>query len=65
MRSSKLGRAITAFQAAGVVVIATYKDEPAGQAMANETGCRFLRVDVQQEKDWEVLAREFDEQTSW
>ena len=52
-----IGRAIAeAFLAEGAVVIATDKDEVAGASMASDVGCRFLRLDVSDEKDWEALA---------
>jgi NAD(P)-dependent dehydrogenase (short-subunit alcohol dehydrogenase family) len=55
-----IGRAIAeAFQAEGATVVASDRDEVAGEAMARDTGCRFLRLDVQHEKDWEALARAF------
>ena len=53
-----IGRAIAeAFLAEGAQVIATDKDEEAGQTMAAEAGCRFLRLDVREEADWAALAR--------
>jgi NAD(P)-dependent dehydrogenase (short-subunit alcohol dehydrogenase family) len=53
-----IGRAIAeAFLAEGADVIATDKDEATGAAMARETGCRFLRLDVREESDWQALAR--------
>ena len=53
-----IGRAISeAFLAEGATVIATDVDEAAGAAMAAETGCRFLRLDVREEADWAALAR--------
>jgi NAD(P)-dependent dehydrogenase (short-subunit alcohol dehydrogenase family) len=53
-----IGRAIAeAFHAEGAAVIATDKDEAAGAAVAAETGCRFLRLDVREEADWAALAR--------
>ena len=51
-----IGRAIAeAFIAEGATVIATDKDEAAGAAMAAETRCRFLRLDVREEADWAAL----------
>ena len=53
-----IGRAISeAFLAEGAQVIATDKDEAAGAAMASETGCRFLKLDVREEADWAALQR--------
>ncbi|MBV9996593.1 MAG: SDR family oxidoreductase [Caulobacteraceae bacterium] len=55
-----IGRAIAeAFGAEGATVVAVDRDEPAGQTMAAETGCRFLALDVASEADWERLAAEF------
>jgi NAD(P)-dependent dehydrogenase (short-subunit alcohol dehydrogenase family) len=55
-----IGRAITeAFLAEGATVIATDKNVAAGEAMAAETGCRFLKLDVREEADWAALARAF------
>ena len=52
-----IGRAIAeAFLAQGAEVLATDKDEPAGRAMAEEVGCRFLGLDVADETDWTALA---------
>lgn len=52
-----IGRAIAdAFAAEGAAVIATDKDESAGLAAAGEIGCRFVRLDVSEEEDWERLA---------
>ena len=52
-----IGRAIAeAFLAEGADVIATDKDPAAGAAMAAETGCRFQRLDVREERDWQDLA---------
>ena len=52
-----IGRAIAeAFLAQGAEVLATDKDEPAGRAIAEEVGCRFLRLDVANETDWTALA---------
>ncbi len=52
-----IGRAIAeAFHAEGASVIVTDKDEAAGQAVATELGCRFERLDVSCEDDWERLA---------
>ncbi|ABC62555.1 SDR family oxidoreductase [Erythrobacter litoralis] len=45
-----------AFLAAGADVILTDIDEEAGQAAANELRCRFHKLDVQHESDWEDLA---------
>jgi NAD(P)-dependent dehydrogenase (short-subunit alcohol dehydrogenase family) len=53
-----IGRArAEALHAEGADVIATDKDEAAGAAMAREAGCRFLRLDVREESDWQALAR--------
>jgi NAD(P)-dependent dehydrogenase (short-subunit alcohol dehydrogenase family) len=53
-----IGQAIAeAFLAEGAAVIATDKDEAVGAAMAAETGCRFLKLDVREESDWAALAR--------
>jgi len=53
-----IGRAIAeAFLAEGASVIATDKDEIAGGAMAADTGCRFLKLDVGEEGHWADLAR--------
>ena len=52
-----IGRAIAeAFLAQGAEVLATDKDETTGRAMADEVGCRFLRLDVAEEADWAQLA---------
>jgi 3(or 17)beta-hydroxysteroid dehydrogenase len=52
-----IGRAIAeAFHTEGAAVIVTDKDEAAGRAAADEIGCRFERLDVSLEKDWERLA---------
>lgn len=52
-----IGRAIAeAFVAEGAVVIATDKDAAAGASMALDVGCRFLRLDVSDERDWQGLA---------
>ena len=54
-----IGRAIAeAFRAEGAIVIATDQDEAAGAAMAAETGCRFVRLDVRREEEWAALARD-------
>jgi NAD(P)-dependent dehydrogenase (short-subunit alcohol dehydrogenase family) len=53
-----IGRAIAeAFLAEGALVIATDKDGSVGEAMASETGCRFLRLDVREEADWAAMAK--------
>jgi NAD(P)-dependent dehydrogenase (short-subunit alcohol dehydrogenase family) len=53
-----IGRAIAeAFLSEGARVIATDKDEEAGTAMAAQSGCRFLRLDVRLEVDWAALAQ--------
>ena len=44
-----------AFQAEGARVIATDKDVAAGEAAAAAIGCRFVRLDVRVEPDWEAL----------
>ena len=52
-----IGRAIAeAFMAEGATVIVTDKDEPMGRVAAAEIGCRFERLDVSHEEDWERLA---------
>ena len=52
-----IGRAIAeAFRAEGAVVIATDKDEAAGQIVAIDLGCHFERLDVSSEEDWARLA---------
>lgn len=52
-----IGRAIVnAFHAEGAEVILTDKDERTGRAAATEAGCRFERLDVAQESDWQALA---------
>ncbi len=52
-----IGRAICeAFRAQGAKVLATDKDEAGGRAMAVQTGCDFLRLDVASEADWTALA---------
>jgi 3(or 17)beta-hydroxysteroid dehydrogenase len=52
-----IGRAIAkAFLANGAEVLATDKDEAADRTMADEFGCRFLRLDVAEEADWALLA---------
>jgi NAD(P)-dependent dehydrogenase (short-subunit alcohol dehydrogenase family) len=52
-----IGRAIAeAFQAEGASVVATDIDEAGGMAMAARTGCRFQRLDVRREADWDALA---------
>lgn len=54
-----IGRAIAGrFRQEGATVIVTDIDEPAGLAAANELGCRFIRLDVQEEADWLRLARD-------
>jgi 3(or 17)beta-hydroxysteroid dehydrogenase len=54
-----IGRAIAeTFRAEGAIVIATDKDEVAGASMALDTTCRFVRLDVRSEEDWEALARD-------
>ncbi len=53
-----IGRAIAAcFQAEGATVILTDIDETAGTAAAAAIGCRFERLDVREEADWQRLAR--------
>ena len=53
-----IGRAIVeAFLAEGASVIATDTDQAAGAVAAAETGCRFVRLDVREETDWEALAQ--------
>jgi NAD(P)-dependent dehydrogenase (short-subunit alcohol dehydrogenase family) len=52
-----IGRAIAeAFLMEGGTVVVTDKDEEAGRAFAAEASCRFLRLDVAKEEDWEALA---------
>ncbi len=52
-----IGRAVVeAFHAQGATVVATDKDEAAGRVAAVEIGCRFERLDVSIEDDWERLA---------
>ena len=52
-----IGRAIAeAFQAQGAEVLATDNNAVSGQAMAAETGCSFMRLDVACEADWATLA---------
>jgi NAD(P)-dependent dehydrogenase (short-subunit alcohol dehydrogenase family) len=52
-----IGRAIAeAFHAEGATVIVTDKDEEASRATATAIGCRFERLDVSREEDWERLA---------
>lgn len=52
-----IGRAIAeAFRDEGATVIVTDKDQ-AGRAVAADMGCRFERLDVSREEDWEHLAR--------
>lgn len=52
-----IGRAITArFHDEGAVVIATDLDETTGAATATEIGCRFEKLDVRDEADWQRLA---------
>lgn len=52
-----IGRAIAeAFLAEGAKVLATDKDETNGRAMAHESGCEFIRLDVAREADWAALA---------
>lgn len=52
-----IGRAIAeAFHAEGATVIATDKEEAGGRATAAYIGCRFERLDVSSEDDWERLA---------
>ena len=57
-----IGRAIVeAFLAESASVIATDKDQALGAVMAAQTGCRFIRLDVREEADWDVLALEAPE----
>jgi 3(or 17)beta-hydroxysteroid dehydrogenase len=52
-----IGRAIASrFHAEGAIVIATDIDAEAGMATATEIGCRFEKLDVEQEADWLRLA---------
>jgi NAD(P)-dependent dehydrogenase (short-subunit alcohol dehydrogenase family) len=52
-----IGRAIAAqFQAEGAKVWLTDVDEAGGALAAQEIGCRFCKLDVQEEADWEHLA---------
>src|SRR5215470_1102629 len=51
-----IGQAIAeAFRAEGGTVIVTDKDENAGRAFAAEMSCRFVRLDVAKEEDWQAL----------
>jgi 3(or 17)beta-hydroxysteroid dehydrogenase len=53
-----IGRAIAeSFLAEGAEVLAADKDEVGGQAMARETGCDFIHMDVAREADWAALAK--------
>lgn len=53
-----IGHAIAArFHDEGANVILTDIDEAAGAATAADIGCRFERLDVREEADWERLAR--------
>jgi 3(or 17)beta-hydroxysteroid dehydrogenase len=55
-----IGRAIAArFHDEGGIVILTDIDETAGTAAAGEIGCRFEKLDVGQEADWDRLAGAF------
>ncbi len=55
--ASGIGKAIcAAFVAEGARVILTDIAVDAGQAAADEIGCEFLKLDVREEADWEVLA---------
>ncbi len=52
-----IGRAIAeAFHAEGATVILTDKDEGQGRIAGAEIGCRFERLDVSREEDWERFA---------
>jgi NAD(P)-dependent dehydrogenase (short-subunit alcohol dehydrogenase family) len=52
-----IGRAIAeAFHAEGATVIVTDKDEMTGGTTAAKIGCRFERLDVTREEDWDRLA---------
>jgi 3(or 17)beta-hydroxysteroid dehydrogenase len=52
-----IGRAIAnAFCSEGGTVILTDKDEATGRTAAAESGCRFVRLDVAKEEDWQALA---------
>ena len=52
-----IGRAIAeAFHAEGATVILTDKDEAAGRAAGVKLDCRFERLDVSREEDWDRLA---------
>lgn len=52
-----IGRAIAArFHDEGAHVIVTDLDETAGAAAAAEIGCRFEKLDVREESDWQRLA---------
>jgi 3(or 17)beta-hydroxysteroid dehydrogenase len=54
-----IGRAIAeACCVEGATVVATDKDEIAGASMAADAGCRFIRLDVRHEADWDALADE-------
>lgn len=53
-----IGRGVCeAFVHEGAQVILTDIDVEAGQAAAREIGCRFHKLDVAEEVDWETLAR--------
>ena len=55
-----IGLAIaTAFHNDGGVVILTDSDTETGQAAAVALGCRFARLDVSREQDWDSLAATF------
>lgn len=57
-----IGAAIArAFRHEGAAVILTDIDVPAGQAMADEIGATFARLDVASEADWNTVAERFTE----
>lgn len=54
--ASGIGRAIAArFHDEGAIVIVTDIDEGAGASAAAEIGCRFQKLDVREEADWQRL----------
>ena len=53
-----IGLAIcAAFHGEGADVILTDLDPKAGRTAARDIGCRFLALDVREERDWDALAR--------
>lgn len=54
-----IGHAIaTRFHEEGGIVVLTDRDAQAGQAAADALGCRFVALDVREEGEWALLARE-------